>query len=317
MVSPQPTYLISSRHFDPHAADTYSRLIRLLCAQRCHVAVWETLFEQMAQCHFPDLQFVSQHMAGVPTNGVQAVLSVGGDGTFLAAAKLVMGTDVPVLGINRGRLGFLSDVAPDQLQQAVADLCMGNYRTTDFPVLNMYANDQREPIGFAVNEFAISKCDNSSMLTIDAYVDGDFLTTYWADGLILSTATGSTAYSLSVGGPIVYPTANCLTLAPVAPHILAMRPLVLPQSVVLSLRVDGRGPNIMTSFDGQTHLMPNGTRLRIAKANIRVRRIQLASYSFFRTLREKLLWGADARNNLLHQDAHVNPSAPTFEDNDD
>ena len=134
------------------------------------------------------------------------------------------------------------------------------------------------------------------MLTLDTYVDGDYLTTFWADGLIVATSTGSTAYSLSVGGPIVAPTSNSLILTPVAPHNLSIRPLVLPDNVVINIIVDGRGPNVMASFDGQTHLMPNGGRLRIAKANIGVKRIQLASYSFFRTLRETLLWGADARN---------------------
>lgn len=295
-------YAIFSRHFDPKSSATYSRLVRSLVENGAEVAAWDALYDNMLDAGFADVQYLRRFDSRDDVRQFDAILSVGGDGTFLAAAKLVMGTQVPVLGINRGRLGFLSDVAPSALGQAVRDLVSGNYRVQNLSALNMYADGDREPIGYAVNEFSISKCDNSSMLTIDAYVDGDFLTTYWADGLIVSTATGSTAYSLSVGGPIVYPSSPSLILTPLAPHNLSMRPLVLPDSVVLSLHVRGRGPNMMATFDGQTHLMPSGGSLRIAKANIGVRRIQLSSYSFFRTLKEKLLWGADARNMLQRPD---------------
>ena len=289
-------FTLFSRHFDYQSADTYANLIQALLAAGARVGVWADVYDQMINANFREVDRVERVATIDAVRASAALLSVGGDGTFLAAAKMVMGSDVPVLGINRGRLGFLSDVAPDQLQQAVADLIEGNYRTTDVTVINMYADGTRDPIGFAINEFAISKCDNSSMLTLDTYVDGDYLATFWADGLIVATSTGSTAYSLSVGGPIVAPTSSNLILTPVAPHNLSIRPLVLPDNVVINIIVDGRGPNVMASFDGQTHLMPSGGRLRIAKANIGVKRIQLSSYSFFRTLREKLLWGADARN---------------------
>ncbi len=289
-------YLIFSRHFVARSSQTYSRLIQLLVANGQEVGVWCGLYDQMKDEGFNELSAVRRIEDDADVRASQAVLSVGGDGTFLAAAKMVMGTSVPVLGINRGRLGFLSDVPPDKLHDAIRDLLAGNYRVINVPMLNMYADDARSPIGFAVNEFAVSKCDNSSMLTIEAYVDGDFLTTYWADGVIISTATGSTAYSLSVGGPIVHPSSPSIIITPVAPHNLTMRPLVLPDSVVLTLRIEGRAPNVMTSFDGQSHLLPCGGMLRIAKANTGVRRIQLRSYSFFEALRDKLLWGADMRN---------------------
>lgn len=289
-------FTLFSRHFDFQSSDTYASLISALLARGARVGVWADVYDQMVSANFREADRVERVATIDAVRSSSALLSVGGDGTFLAAAKMVMGSDVPVLGINRGRLGFLSDVAPDQLQKAVADLIAGNYRTTDVTVINMYADGTRDPIGFAINEFAISKCDNSSMLNLDTYIDGDFLATFWADGLIVATSTGSTAYSLSVGGPIVAPTSNSLIITPVAPHNLSVRPLVLPDNVVVNIIVDGRGPNVMASFDGQTHLMPSGGRLRIAKASIGVKRIQLASYSFFRTLREKLLWGADARN---------------------
>ena len=290
-------YTIFSRHFDTHASDAYASVIRALVAGGAKVGIWADLYDQMVDADFHEVACAQRITLLDTVRSSAALLSVGGDGTFLAAAKMAMGSDVPVLGINRGRLGFLSDVDPSLIQDAIADLLAGNYRTVDVPAINMYVDGTREPIGFAINEFAISKCDNSSMLTLDTYVDCDYLTTYWADGLVVATPTGSTAYSLSVGGPIVVPSSHSLIVSPVAPHNLSIRPLVLPDNVVINFLVDGRAPNVMASFDGQTHLMPNGGRLRIAKANIGVKRIQLASYSFYRTLREKLMWGADARNN--------------------
>ena len=207
-------FVIFSRHYDPQSAHTYSRLLQLLGGRGCQSVVWGPLYDEMVGSGFAEVHTAERMDETSPVGDASAVLSVGGDGTFLAAAKVVMGTDVPVLGINRGRLGFLSDVAPDKLQEAIGDLLDGNYRKADVCVMSMYANDERSPIGYALNEFAVSKCDNSSMLTIDTYVDGDYLTTYWADGLIVATATGSTAYSLSVGGPIVYPTSPSLIPQP-------------------------------------------------------------------------------------------------------
>ena len=290
------TFLIFSRHYDAASATTYSRILQILRGQGCRVIVWPDLFDQMLQAGFADVYTADRMEPHDDISEASAVLSVGGDGTFLAAAKVVLGSHVPILGINRGHLGFLADVPPDHLHEALADLLAGNYRTSDVPVLNMYADDARLPIGCAINEFAISKCDNSSMITLDTYVDGDYLTTYWADGLIVSTATGSTAYNLSVGGPIVCPTSPCIILTPMAPHNLTIRPLVLPMSSVLTLHVNGRGPNVMVSYDGQTSVRPNGGWFRIGKTAASVKRIQLRSYSFFASIRDKLMWGADMRN---------------------
>ncbi len=292
-------YVIFSRHFDPQSANTYSRIIQILGNNNVELAIWGTLYDQMLAAGFADANRVSRLDDSTDISHAAAVLSVGGDGTFLAAAKMVMHSAVPVLGINCGRLGFLSDVPPDALTDALADVLSGNYRLVDVPVLNMYVGSQREPLGYAINEFAVSKCDGSSMLTVDAYVDGDFLTSYWADGLIIATATGSTAYSLSVGGPIVSPSTPSLVLSPVAPHNLTIRPLVLPDNVAITLHVDGRGDCFMVAFDGQTQLLKTGSWLRIAKSKLAVKRIQLSSYSFFATIREKLMWGADMRNKQI------------------
>ncbi|MBQ3634799.1 MAG: NAD(+)/NADH kinase [Bacteroidales bacterium] len=288
-------YLIFSRQYDAQSAQTYSRLVQILGQEGITPLVWGQLYDGMLAAGFPEVERTERFESD--SVDADVVLSVGGDGTFLAAGKLVMGTQIPVLGINRGRLGFLSDVAPEHLQEAMHDVLAGNYRIIELPVLSLYDKEGREPIGFAINEIAVSKCDGLSMLNIDADVDGDFLTSYWADGLILATATGSTAYSLSVGGPIVSPSLGSLILSPVAPHNLTIRPLLLPDSVVVTLRVDGRGGHFMAAVDGQTFVMKTGTWLRIARSRMTVCRIQLNSYSFFETIRDKLMWGADLRNN--------------------
>ncbi len=301
VVSQRPLYIIFSRHFDPRSAETYASLARAIVSHGARVGVWAEVYDHVGDA---SLCSVAERVsAPAVVRSAEALLSVGGDGTFLAAAKMVMGAGVPILGVNRGRLGFLSDVAPEQIHAAIGDLLAGNYRTVEVPVVNMYVDDDRSPIGYAVNEFAITKCDNSSMLTLDTYVDGDYLTTYWSDGLIVSTSTGSTAYSLSVGGPIVVPTVRSLIVTPVAPHNLSIRPLVLPDDVVLNIVVGGRSSNVMASFDGHARLVPCGGRLRIAKAGVGVRRVQLSSYSFFQTLREKLMWGADVRNGHVARPA--------------
>lgn len=302
-------FVLFSRVYEPSMEATYSRLLSQLRTGGAEVGVWPEQLRRMAVGGFAGAEALR---AATPEElrRADAVISVGGDGTFLAAARLVMGTNVPIVGVNLGRLGFLSEVAPERLGLAVDDLLRGRYRTAELTVLSLYAGDGREPLGRAINEVSIGKCDQSAMLTIDAWVDGEFLTTYWADGLIVATSTGSTAYSLSVGGPIVSPDAHDVTLTPVAPHNLSIRPLVLPDSVVVTLHAQGRGPQLMASCDGQTTLLPSGTRFRIARAQLPVRRIQLSTYSFFTTIRHKLLWGVDPRDGAMEGKPYVEQNRP-------
>ncbi len=289
--------ILYGRTVDNRNAQLYNKMLQHLSTRGCKVKVPQHLYSQLQKL---DITFadVAEQIDGVPSDvEALAVCSVGGDGTFLEAARMMMGSDVPILGINNGRLGFLSDVAEQNIPEAIDNLLSGNYRLGSLDVISLYANDERTPIDYALNEFAVNKCDNASMLTIHAYVDGEYLTTYWADGLIIATATGSTAYSLSVGGPIVCPSTPNLIITPVAPHNLNVRPLIVPSGSVIQLRMEGRGPNILTSLDGRNHVMENGCRLRIAKAPFSVRVVQLQGHSFFATLRDKLMWGADTRNH--------------------
>lgn len=287
-----------SRTVDTEAVPLYNTMLQHLSMRDCSVKIESALFGKLLALGVsfgPGVESVD--LTADNKIDALAVLSIGGDGTFLEAARLMMGSDVPILGVNRGRLGFLSDVAQQKVNDAIDSLLAGDYRLGSHDVISLYANGGREPIDYALNEFAVSKCDNSSMLTLQAYVDGEYLATYWADGLIIATATGSTAYSMSVGGPIVYPSTQNLIITPIAPHNLNVRPLIVPNSVVIQLRVEGRGPNILMSLDGRNHVFENGCQLRIAKAPFDIKVVQLQNHSFFATLRDKLMWGADMRNH--------------------
>lgn len=289
-------FILFSRTYTPALETTFSRLVGLLTSGGAGVKVWREQLERMVAGGFPGADGLTA-ATGADLGRCQAIISVGGDGTFLAAARLAWPHAVPVLGVNEGRLGFLSEVQPERLAGAIDDLLRGNYRLAELDVLTLYAGQEREPLAHAINEVTVGKCDQGSMLAIDTWVDGEPLTTYWADGLIIATSTGSTAYSLSVGGPIVSPASKCLTLTPISPHNLSVRPLVLPDGVVVTLHATGRAPTIMVSADGQSRQLPSGTPCRVALAAKPALRVQLPSYSFFNTIRHKLLWGLDPRDN--------------------
>ncbi|MCQ2227604.1 MAG: NAD(+)/NADH kinase [Bacteroidales bacterium] len=226
-----------------------------------------------------------------------AIMSLGGDGTFLEAARWSMKEQVPILGINSGRLGFMAEVDPGRALEAIDRVIDGDYRIAERDVLTLTTDDG--VVDYALNEFAVSKCDNASMLTITAKIDGEFLANYWADGLIVATATGSTAYSLSVGGPIAMPASKNFIITPIAPHNLSLRPLVVPNTSEIDLHVEGRGQHILTSMDGRNHVMQNGCNMRITPAPFKVKVITLGWHTFFEAMRDKLMWGADARNPLV------------------
>ncbi|MCM1347391.1 MAG: NAD kinase [Bacteroides sp.] len=225
------------------------------------------------------------------------IVCIGGDGTFLSAAGKVGSKQIPILGINTGRLGFLASFSPEDMEDAVACICGGRYEVEDRSVLHLSC-DEMELGGFpfALNEIAILKHDIASMISIHTRIDGEYLTTYQADGLIVSTPTGSTAYSLSVGGPIIVPQSDTVSLTPVAPHSLNMRPIVLCDTSEIELCVESRSHNFLISVDGRSKSYPEKIHLRIRKADYVVKVITRPKETFFSTLREKMMWGADNRH---------------------
>jgi NAD+ kinase len=224
------------------------------------------------------------------------VVSMGGDGTFLRAASLVGAKQIPILGVNTGRLGFLADVKAQEIERTIDALYEGDYDIDTRAVIKVETDGQPlKGYSCALNDVAILKRDNASMITIHATVNGDYLTTYQADGLIMSTPTGSTAYSLSNGGPIIVPGTHVFALTAVAPHSLNVRPIVFSEDCEIKLTVESRTQNYLVALDGRSEKLPDTTRLTLRKAPYRVKVIKRAGTKYFHTLREKMMWGADQR----------------------
>lgn len=228
--------------------------------------------------------------------GVDYVISMGGDGTFLEAANKVGDREIPILGVNMGRLGFLADVLPSEIETTLDHVLRGDHIIEDHTVIKLETNGETvECNPFALNDIAVLKRDSASMISIRAYVNGDFLVNYQADGLIIATPTGSTAYSLSNGGPIIVPQSGSLCITPVAPHSLNIRPIVINDTSVIELEVCSRSHNFLVAVDGRSMKMAEETRLTICKAPYTIKLIKLESQRYFSTLHEKLMWGADTR----------------------
>lgn len=223
-------------------------------------------------------------------------ICMGGDGTFLDVASRVGNKEIPILGINTGRLGFLASYSPEQLDRAFEAIYKGKFDIEERSVLHI-ACDELELQGYpyALNEVAILKHDISSMISIHTSIDSEYLTTYQADGLIIGTPTGSTAYSLSVGGPIVVPKSSTISLTPVAPHSLNMRPLVVTDDSEVELCVESRSGSFLISLDGRSQSYEDKIHLRIRKAPYSIKVVTRPGQNFYSTLRKKMMWGADQR----------------------
>ena len=223
-------------------------------------------------------------------------ISLGGDGTLLATANRIGNQQIPILGINLGRLGFLTDVQAHELDNLDDIIFNQKYKVDDRMILRAEITQDNTIISeFALNEIAVLKQDLSSMISIDVTLNGEPLHTYQADGLLVSTPTGSTAYSLSVGGPIMMPETNNLIIAPVASHSLNVRPLIIPDNWKIDLKISSRNHSYLASIDGRSITMPDTATISISKANYTVRIIRLEGHSFLNTLKTKLMWGADIR----------------------
>ena len=227
---------------------------------------------------------------------VDYVISMGGDGTFLKAASRVGAKGTPIIGVNMGRLGFLADVLPGEVEAALDSLYAGECQIEEHVVIQVEAEGgvlAGNP--FALNDIAVLKRDDASMISIRTQVDGEFLVNYQADGLIVTTSTGSTAYNLSNGGPIIIPQSSSLCLTPVAPHSLNIRPVVINDTAEITLDVESRSHNYLVAIDGRSERMTEGTRLVIRKAAQTIKIVKQRNQRYFSTLREKLMWGADQR----------------------
>ncbi len=230
-------------------------------------------------------------------NSCDFIFSVGGDGTFLHSVLNIRNFDIPVVGVNSGRLGFLADISENQVQNALTQILNHHYSVIERSMLQVdFCGMKNLDFNFALNEITVLKTDTSSMINIYAYLGKELLNNYWADGLIIATPTGSTAYSLSVGGPILTPDSENFVITPLAPHNLTVRPLVVPDKYEIELKIEGRGTHFLTSLDFRSVAVDLSTIIKIKKAGFKLKTLQLPDQTFFSTLRNKLMWGIDRRN---------------------
>lgn len=270
------------------------RLISILKKYNAEVFICKEFYQFLTNEQKMDIQ-----AAGIFEGNdfeVDMVLSMGGDGTFLKAASHVGKKNIPILGINTGRLGFLADVSPEEMEETFKDIYNHNYKVEDRSVLQVCSNGQSlKGYPFGLNEIAVLKRDSSSMITIHTSINGAYLTTYQADGLVIATPTGSTAYSLSIGGPVIVPHSNTIAITPVAPHSLNIRPIVINDDWEITLDVESRSHNFLVAIDGRSETCKEGTRLTIRKADYNIKVVKRPNHIFFHTLRNKMMWGVDGR----------------------
>ena len=229
---------------------------------------------------------------------LDVALSLGGDGTFLRTAARIYRRNIPILGINTGRLGFLADVGGNEVEDTLDELFKNYYKVEERTLWKLHTDDRRfQGCNYALNEIASLKRDSSSMITIHTSLNDEYLTSYQADGLVIATPTGSTAYSMSVNGPIIVPQSESFVLSPVAPHSLNVRPLIIPDNITITLDVESRNKFFLIALDGRSEIFPIGTQLHISRADYTTKVIKRYNHTFYQTLREKLMWGADARVN--------------------
>ncbi|MBB6326181.1 NAD+ kinase [Algoriphagus iocasae] len=225
------------------------------------------------------------------------MISIGGDGTLLDAVCQVGDLEIPILGLNTGRMGFLATVATTDISMAISELANENFQIESRNLISLESHKRLfNGLNFALNEFTVHKRDTSSMITVHTYIDGKYLNSYWADGLIVSTPTGSTGYSLSCGGPLISPEAKNLVITPVSPHNLNVRPIIVSDDSEISLEIEGRAEKFLISLDSRSTSISSDVKLTIKKEYFQAKLVKLPHYHFFDTLRQKLNWGLDMRN---------------------
>jgi NAD+ kinase len=288
---------VFGRTISPVFNESLKRLIGILHLHHVEITVYKPFLEYMRT----ELNFDPGNITDFSTHnelkGVDFFFSIGGDGTFLEAVSMVRDSEIPMVGINSGRLGFLADIAQHELDTALEGFFTGKYQLQKRSLIRLDNDSGLFPdFPYALNEFTVHKQDTSQMITVHVEVGNDFLNSYWADGLIVSTPTGSTAYSLSVGGPIITPQAANFIIAPIAPHNLAIRPVVIADNEIIKLWIEGRGGKYRASLDSRFSAFESVNEIRLSKAVFSIHVVHFDNQTFYGTLRNKLMWGADRRN---------------------
>ena len=288
---------IYSRIIEESERGEVQQLLDELHRRRIQPVIYLSFFERIRQVFRfpPDVLFFQN--SGDLDDSIDFLISLGGDGTLLDTIAFIRDKDIPVIGINFGRLGFLASIGKEHLLTAVLALVNRSYVTDKRSLIHL---DASKPlfgeVPYGLNEFAIHKTDTSPMIKIHTYLNGEFLNTYWADGLIVSTPTGSTGYSLSCGGPIVFPESGSFVINPVAPHNLNARPIVVPDDNIISFEVEGRAENFLCALDSRKEIVDKNVQLAVRREKFDISLVRLNENNFLQTLRNKLSWGLDQRN---------------------
>ncbi len=289
---------IYGQSYQDNALKYVFELLEELAKMEATVAIEEE-FYGLISAKRPDSKYLTfDHKSGLDAS-FDLFVSFGGDGTILRAVTFVGDLGIPIVGVNTGRLGFLSTYKKEEVRNMMQAFISGDYTVVERSLVTIQARPEIEEfkgLNFALNEVTVSRKDTTSMITVETHLNDEYLTSYWADGLIISTPTGSTGYSLSCGGPVITPTAQSLVITPIAPHNLNARPLVISDDTVIRIKVSGREVKHMVSLDSRLASIANGKELVIQKANFTIKMIEFASDSFLKTIRNKLLWGQDKRN---------------------
>ena len=287
---------ILGKPFDEAQKPVLQALLDDLLYRQAEVSIEHAFYEYLSR-HFELPTAFTTFTRADSLAGNRFVLSIGGDGTLLDTVTYVGALEIPILGINTGRLGFLATISPQNIAPAIDALFKGHFVLEDRSLIRADTDpDTFGDLNFGLNEFSILKRDTSSMIVVHTYIDGEYLNSYWADGLIVATPTGSTGYSLSCGGPVMLPQTNNFVIAPVCPHNLNVRPLIVPDRSVISFEIEGRSNNFLLSLDSRSRTVEAGIQIAIRRENFRVRLVKLNQVNFLSTLRSKLNWGLDRRN---------------------
>lgn len=287
---------IHGKQFGSETFQLIKNVLEILSSNSTDIVVSDH-FSKILKKHKLNSNNFNVYSKGDDLSSLDVLITLGGDGTLLDAVTHVGNKSVPLLGINTGRLGFLATTSKENIEDSLEELFEQSYKFDERSLIELKTDDKLfNGYNFALNDFAILKKDTSSMIVVNAFIDNEFLNAYWADGLIVSTPTGSTGYSISCGGPLVLPHSENFILTPVSPHNLTVRPIIVPDNSKLSFTIEGRSKNYLVSLDSRITTVDDSVKFNVQKADFKVKLIQLRDNNYFKTLRQKLNWGLDVRN---------------------
>lgn len=288
---------VYSRGLEKNQHSEIRALLDVLAIHKIEPVIFQDFFNQFYSAVNITSKYSTFNSADDLDEDIDFIISLGGDGTLLDTVTLVRDKEIPVLGINYGRLGFLASIGKEEMQSSIEALQNRTYVLDPRTLLHLDANVPLfGEVPYALNEITIHKKDTSPMIKIHTYLNGEFLNTYWADGLIVSTPTGSTGYSLSCNGPVVFPESGSFVITPVSPHNLNIRPIVVPDDTVISFEIEGRTDGFLCTLDSRRELVTKEVQLAVKKEAFKINLIRLNENNFLQTLRSKLSWGLDKRN---------------------